>query len=221
MKAVILDFDGIILESVDIKGWAFRKLFEDYPQHLDTIHAFHYANGGMPRFDKFRYIYKEILQEPLPEERFKELCERYSALVFERVLACDFVAGALEFLKKYHQSLFLFIVSGTPQEEMTRVVKARRLDSYFKGVFGSPKRKGYWTKRIMDEYRLDGDQVLWVGDAMSDLRAARENNIKFAGRVVDDNDIFRDEEVNYKIKDLFELDRILQDEQKQTGERVL
>lgn len=31
-EAIFLDFDGVIHESVDVKGWAFSKLFEDYPE---------------------------------------------------------------------------------------------------------------------------------------------------------------------------------------------
>lgn len=63
IDAIFFDFDGVILESVDIKGWAFGKLFENYPQHVDEIVAFHFANGGMSRFDKFRYIYKKYLKK--------------------------------------------------------------------------------------------------------------------------------------------------------------
>ena len=65
IDAIFFDFDGVILESVDIKGWAFGKLFESYPEHVDEIVAFHFANGGMSRFDKFRYIYKNILNKKM------------------------------------------------------------------------------------------------------------------------------------------------------------
>ena len=75
IEAIFLDFDGVILESVEVKGWAFGKLFEDHPEHVDKIVAFHHANGGMSRFDKFRYIYKKMLKEPLPEKQFEALCE--------------------------------------------------------------------------------------------------------------------------------------------------
>ncbi|GAF78578.1 unnamed protein product, partial [marine sediment metagenome] len=32
IKAIIFDFDGVIVESSDIKTEAFRELFQDYPQ---------------------------------------------------------------------------------------------------------------------------------------------------------------------------------------------
>ena len=30
---VCVDFDGVILESVDVKGWAFGQIFAGYPDH--------------------------------------------------------------------------------------------------------------------------------------------------------------------------------------------
>ena len=37
-KAVIFDFDGVILESSNIKTEACLELFEDYPEHRAAIH---------------------------------------------------------------------------------------------------------------------------------------------------------------------------------------
>jgi beta-phosphoglucomutase len=209
IEAVFLDFDGVILESVDVKGWAFGKLFEGYPEHVDEIVAFHHANGGMSRFDKIRHIYKEILREPLSEEKFEGLCRDFSGLVYERILACDFVPGALEFLRKYYKKFHLFIISSTPHEEINEIVDARGLRAYFKGVFGSPNSKSYWTKHVIKERKLDVNKVLFVGDALSDYRAAEDNNIRFVARIKDDNGIFKDKKVYGKARDLFELDNLL------------
>ncbi len=61
IKAIIFDFDGVICESVEAKKIAFQKVFADYPEHLDAITEHHMANGGISRFVKFEYIYKNIL----------------------------------------------------------------------------------------------------------------------------------------------------------------
>ena len=212
IDAIFLDFDGVILESVDIKGWAFGKLFEDYPEHVDEIVAFHHANGGMSRFDKFRFIYKEMLKEPLFNKKFEELCNRFSKLVYERVLKCDFVPGALEFLKKYHKIFHLFVISGTPHEEINRIVIDKGLSSFFEGVFGSPATKSYWAQKIIKEKKWDANKILFIGDAMSDYSAAFENNIRFVARVTDGKDIFEGEKINWRIRDFFELETILNKE---------
>jgi len=209
IEALFLDFDGVILESVDVKGWVFGKLFENHPEHVGEILAYHYANGGKSRFEKFRYIYASILKEPLLDEKFDELCQNFSELAYDRVVKCDFVPGALEFLEKYHKTTLLFVISGTPQEEIIRVVHAKGLGHYFDGVYGSPNSKSYWAKEIIDERKLDVDTVIFVGDAMSDYRAAEDNNIRFVARIRHGKDIFDDKKVYGKVRDLFELDRFL------------
>jgi HAD superfamily hydrolase (TIGR01549 family) len=212
IKAVILDFDGIILESVDIKGEVFAEVFKDYPQHRQAILDYHYANGGVPRFEKFRYIYKNFLKKPLSDEKFHELCHQYADLVVQRVLKVDFVPGAHEFLKNYYQKYHLYIVSGTPDEEIKMIVRSRHLEQFFKAVYGSPQTKGAWTKKILDEAPYASSEVIWVGDALSDWQAAHDHHIKFIGRIYPHLDIFQDRPLETKIKSLENLGKLIDDQ---------
>ncbi len=210
IEAIFFDFDGVILESVDIKGWAFGKLFENHTEHVDEIVAFHFANGGMSRFDKFRCIYKNILNKPLPDEEFDALCFKFSDLAFKRVLKCEFVPGALEFLEKHYKKTKLYIITGTPQDEIERIVDIRGLGKYFKGVYGSPTGKAFWAKKIIMQEKLNYETTIFIGDAMSDYNAAMENKVKFVARINDDNKyIFESKSVYYKVYDLFEFDSLL------------
>jgi len=209
VEVIFLDFDGIILESVDIKGWAFGKLFEGYPEIVPQVVAYHHAHGGVSRYDKFKYFYKEFLKEPLSDDKFQALCADFSALVFNRVLSCEFVKGALEFLEKYYQKCALYIISGTPDEEIKKVVEMRKLDKFVKGVFGSPASKGSLTEKILEQEKFDPKYALWVGDARSDQRAAEENNIRFVGRVTGGKDIFLHNKIEHRIEDMFQLDEFM------------
>ncbi len=211
IRAAFLDFDGVILESMEVKTWAFRRLFEDHPKQVNQIVSYHMKNGGISRFVKIRYIYERILKQPLPDEHFKYLCQRYSDLVFERVLQCEFVKGAKEFLDKYYRQISLFIISGTPQEEMREIVEQRNLGQYFQGVFGSPNSKDYWVRKIMSESQFPGRQTIFVGDAKSDYEAAKRGGCIFFARIPPGGeDIFEEKVLDYRIKDLNELDSILE-----------
>ena len=58
LKAILFDFDGVLVESVDIKTKAFAKLFENEgPEIVNKVVEYHLANGGVSRFKKFDYIY--------------------------------------------------------------------------------------------------------------------------------------------------------------------
>ena len=63
-KLILLDFDGVIIESVGIKDEAFEKLYQNYPKHLTQIMEYHLSHNATIRFIKFRYIVENILNEP-------------------------------------------------------------------------------------------------------------------------------------------------------------
>jgi phosphoglycolate phosphatase-like HAD superfamily hydrolase len=185
IKAVIFDFDGVIIESSDIKTEAFRELFQDYPQKIEAIIDYHLLNGGISRYVKFRYIYKCILREELSKEKENELGEAFSQIVFEKVLSAPFVAGAKEFFDGNKNRYQFFVVSGTPQEELYNIICIRGLQIYFKEIFGSPEGKADSIKSIIEKYGFDRDDVVYIGDAESDRHAAREAGLAFIERKAD------------------------------------
>jgi HAD superfamily hydrolase (TIGR01549 family) len=183
ISALILDFDGVILESVAVKGEAFRDLFAFAPGHTDEIVAFHHDHGGMSRFEKFRYIYKNILKEELTDSQFQLLSDRFSSLVLKKILTVPFVNGAESFLHRFHPEIPLYIVSATPQEELAYIVAQRGLTHYFRRVLGSPESKEKNIALILKEDGLDPGSVVFVGDALNDWQAARSAGIRFIGRI--------------------------------------
>jgi beta-phosphoglucomutase len=183
IKTVILDFDGVVLESVSVKTEVFRSIFSFAPKHLDEIVDYHLSNGGVSRYDKFRYIYCEILKTDLSEEQFNFLSERFGNLVYDGVLKSPYVDGALSFLKNFHQRLPLFIVSATPEEELISIIKARGMVHYLQGIYGAPKKKEECIRHILTTNAIAPDSALFVGDSPNDLDAAKSTGIHFIGRV--------------------------------------
>jgi phosphoglycolate phosphatase len=59
--ALLLDFDGVILESVELKVQAFLKVYEDEdPAKLAQILEYQRLHGGITRRLKFRYFEKHL-----------------------------------------------------------------------------------------------------------------------------------------------------------------
>jgi len=210
LKLIILDFDGVIVESTDIKTEAFRKLFSDYPKHVHTIVEYHKKNAGVSRYEKFSYIYKNILKQPLDERKMAELGKRFSALVVEEIKACPLVPGTLKFLEKYSKRVRLFIASSTPEEELRHLVKARGLQKYFHGVYGAPSKKSEITLKIMKEENVKKKEVLFVGDSAADHAEARKAGVQFIGRVANLADCPFPEGVK-TIRDLNELGAVVEE----------
>ncbi|OHB34013.1 MAG: hypothetical protein A2Y09_08250 [Planctomycetes bacterium GWA2_39_15] len=195
IKAVIFDFDGVLVESVDIKTKAFAKLFESEGNDIvEKVVVYHVKNAGISRFEKFKYIYKEIINRPLTEEIFDDLCQRFSHLVVDEVVSAPYVKGAKEFLDGYANKYMCFVASATPQDEMEEIIKRRHMQGYFKGVYGSPKKKGDIVREILAAYTLEHNEMpfnsalspqsfVYVGDALSDYQAAKDNSIRFIARI--------------------------------------
>ena len=151
INTIIFDFDGVILESAEIKTVAFRRLFEDdYPEEVEEIVDYHINNMGISRYVKFRHIFNNIILQPLTLKQEEELGQRFSAIVFEEVLKAPIVSGLLEFLEEYYKTIQLFIASGTPEDELHTIVKRRGLGKYFQGIFGTPKTKAEIIFHIMN-----------------------------------------------------------------------
>ena len=61
IKNIILDFDGVILDSIPVKTEAFKQLFSDFSDDdVDLLIDFHLKNGGMSRYKKIEYFFKNI-----------------------------------------------------------------------------------------------------------------------------------------------------------------
>lgn len=212
ISAIILDFDGVILESVSIKTEAFRTLFSFVPEHLEEIVQFHRDNGGMSRFDKFRYIYNKILKKDLTQKKFEELSENFATIVFKEVRKAPFVPGVQEFLNTYQAKIPLYVISATPEKELIQIIQQRGMFHYFKKVFGSPRKKSECIKEILNHTDISPNSVIFVGDAKNDLDAARSAGVRFIGRIKlgDENRFFGLIGVEAVISDLYELSQFIE-----------
>ena len=203
-KAIALDFDGVILESAVIKTQAFSGVFKDYPEHLDAIIKHHRNNVGVSRYEKFKYIYKNILRTELPKIQMSRLGKHFTELTLEKVKVCAEVPGAFEFLKQASSNCLLFVVSGTPQEELEEVIGFRKLSSYFTRVFGSPPAKNIIFSEILNSWGLKAEEMVFVGDSMTDFKEAYFVGVPFIGRKGPEGETFQ----NLQVPTIFDLSEL-------------
>lgn len=189
IRAVVFDFDGVILESANIKTEAFLELFAAYPDQQAAVLAFHLENLGVSRYVKFRYVYEELLARPYTPADEAHLGAEFSDIVMAKILACPFVPGALALLAQLQgRGIPAFVASGTPQAELEHIVAERGLASYFGEVWGTPHQKADILRDLMARFGWQPRQVLMVGDGMSDYEAARAAATPFVARQTPEQD---------------------------------
>lgn len=181
-KAIILDFDGTIVESVGIKDRAFARLFLSYPESLDQILEYHLSNNATIRYEKFKHIYINILKKEYNEDIGEALGAEFSDLIFQSILECPFVDGAEDFLKHFSKTSSLYLASISPEDELSRILKARKLTRYFSRIYAYPWIKTDVIKNIIAGENLKKDEILLIGDSFEDYSAADKTEISFIGR---------------------------------------
>ena len=210
IKNIFFDFDGVIAESVSAKTDAFEEMYLPYGKDIAAkVVKYHKLHGGVSRYEKFKYFHKEFLNEVINQEKVNELAIQFSNIVLEKVINSDEVLGANYFIKKYHTKFQFWVITGTPTTEIELIAEKRKLTSFFIGLHGSPKNKRYWTEYLIEKHKLNRDEIIFLGDATTDIDAANFSKTHFALRENDENkEIFKDYK-GHRFNDFYQLEKIL------------
>ena len=186
IKVIILDFDGVVVESNDIKHQAFSEMFKEYPEHYEQIMNYHRAHNHVNRYEKFRHIIENILEKEYTQQDIDEMAIRFAELTRNKIINCPFVEGADEFIQHFYSNQYpLYIASATPLDELKRILKDRKLLQYFKGIYGAPTPKKEMLANVAQKEKISPDEVLFIGDSFEDYQVATETGVSFIARISD------------------------------------
>lgn len=183
LECLVFDCDGVILESVPVKTLAFARMAEPYGDEArDRLLMYHKVHGGVSRYKKFEWFFKEVLGKEITPEELTVWGEKYAQLAFEEVCRCELVPGIQDVLDTWKGRLPMYVCSGAPHEELHVILKGRGLDGYFAGIWGSPPHKTILLQSIVRDNNFDPEKTLMVGDAPTDMQAAEAVGTHFYGR---------------------------------------
>ena len=182
IRVVVLDFDGVVIESNDAKTEAFRDVFSAYPDHLDAMMRYHAEHVSVTRFAKFDHLLERLGRRG--DDRLRAtLADEFSRRAEDRIAAVPMVPGAAEFLEEFQSRVALYLASVTPQADLDRTLARRGLARFFRAAYGCPP----WTKpgAVLDVLRRENcppSSAVLVGDSPGDQKAAAESGVAFIGR---------------------------------------
>jgi phosphoglycolate phosphatase-like HAD superfamily hydrolase len=179
---IIFDFDGVLVDSVNIKTDAFYNLYSEYGEEIaNKVVEYHLNNGGMSRYDKFKYYHHTYLNRSITALEMELLDNRFSNYVVDSVVKAPEIPGAESFLEQVYLNNNCTICSATPQKEIREIVNLRGWDKYFISIYGSPELKRDNVIKALNETHSKNYETIYFGDAHADYLAAKEYGIDFIG----------------------------------------
>jgi len=176
---VFWDFDGVIKDSVGVKSFAYETLFLPFGREIATrVRLHHENNGGVSRFEKIP-LYLTWAGETATSERIQEFCRLFSESVLQAVIDSPWVPGVREYLLKCCNKQYFVLVTATPQDEIVQILAALDIAHCFREVHGAPIKKTSAIEAVLSRRKSVLAQTLMIGDAETDLEAARENSVPF------------------------------------------
>ena len=134
-KFIIFDCDGVILDSNNIKVEAFKFALKNFEkQKIDLFIEYHKKNGGISRYEKFKFFFRELIK--IKKSEFKNVFDKatndFSFYLKKNYKLAKLTPGVISFIKlaKFNK-LKLYVVSGSDQNELIKLFKKKKLEFYF------------------------------------------------------------------------------------------
>jgi len=203
IKTVLWDFDGVILDSMRVRDYGFRTIFQEFPKEtVESFIRYHRYHGGLSRFHKIRYFFEEMLHQPIDEKKILLYADRFSNIMKEQLIDPAYLIGqSVAYIKKYYDLYRFHIVSGSEEKELNYLCRHLGIAHYFQTIQGSPTPKIELVRNLILSYGYDPDETILIGDSINDHDAARRNGIRFYGF---NNDTLKSD-ADYYIEDFKDL----------------
>lgn len=181
IEVLFWDFDGVVIDSNKVRERGFIEVLSAFKkQEVDQLLTFHYANGGLSRYVKFRYFFEVIKKENISEDKILEYAGAFSAIM--KKLLTDrglLIEKTLQYIDRNYKKYKMFLVSGSDQEELRFLCRELGIAHYFKSILGSPTPKTEIVSHLINLNQFSKDKCIMIGDSKNDYDAAHANGIHF------------------------------------------
>lgn len=171
---ILLDWDGVLVDSLGIYLELYRELCRRYEKTLPINDPVAFRQWYQPRWEENFY------ELGFTQEQYREICEVYPSLLdYGRAPLFPGVAELLETLSARHP---LLVVSTAHTDSIEKRLRAAGLTRYFAEVTGSDDGGTEKSERIRELMKRYGGGVgIMVGDTDLDIEAGRDNGLQTVG----------------------------------------
>ena len=182
-KIMVFDFDGVIIDSAEVKIDEYRNLFSQFTKNetiLNEIINIYKNSAGIPRETTLKKVFKVVLNKTISKQEIENLSLDFSKLIFYRLEAIEPLKGLLEYLA-IHKEINKHIISGAPNSDVSYLAKKLNLSKYFKSIKGGPLNKKNEITHIRKLAKVKAQNIVYFGDQKNDCIAAKSAGVGFIG----------------------------------------
>jgi phosphoglycolate phosphatase-like HAD superfamily hydrolase len=182
VKVIVFDFDGTLIDSNQLKYDAFFKLFPSDDLHKRIVTEVLSGILEASRYVILSEIIKRLnieMNEVELDNNVQVLATKYNVIVVDGAKHCKEKSGAKEALESLSKRYKLYLNSTTPETSLKDIVKNRKWEYFFCDIFGYPNDKASIIFKIIKKEGLKPEELLVVGDGMSDMDSSKRTGCKF------------------------------------------
>ena len=177
--ALFFDVDGVLIDSMALKGKAFVEVFRDTTYTEDAILKYHMSHSGVTRSQKIEQLLENLYSCKPTRVDVDHRVKKFTEIIQDLMLSAPTVAGAADELSKWSARCPLHAVSATPRRELQQVLKHKSLSTYFKSIQGWPPEKAPIIQSLIRQHGYRADRCVLIGDSSEDFRASTQAGIGF------------------------------------------
>lgn len=176
LKAILFDFDGVIVDSNEHSIHCFQKTFEYFNKPVPSSEEILQHNG---------HTVFNILKSLMPDEKDEKIHEMhdiYKGISDKTFTMIRLVDGVEEVIKELGAGYKLAVVSSRRSESLHKLLLHHNLNSYFSIILGredvirhKPHPEG--IMKVLKKFELRQEESIFIGDSEQDVLAAHNAGI--------------------------------------------
>ena len=178
---VIFDCDGVLVDSNRIKSDAFVEALDGYtPKSIERLIEYHRSNGGVTRYEKFRYFLNELVefQGDVDAEKLR-LAEKFGGICQAKLQDAELVPGIVHTLRECKNSgIEMFVITGGAEVEVIELLELKGVAGYFNAIYGNPVSKQDHARSLL-RAGIVGPGSVYFGDSRLDYELSVELSANF------------------------------------------
>ena len=182
IKAVVFDFDGVMVDSNRLKRDTFFSLFPPSDRMASVIAEALSHSRGKGRFEILREILWRFGKQASDVERLVSYyAEEYNEKVQREIAEIGLKEDVSKSLDVLSRNYHLYINSGTYGPALYETIAKLHISPFFQSIYGRPPSKDENLKIIMGIENAVDNEIVVVGDSEEDYQSATACQCFFIG----------------------------------------